>query len=99
MTHTAMPADVDEWTHARYGPNHVPVSQDTRVGPWVNGVRFMVGDTSRGSTQNAVTSRSTRLAGGRMYTPSSKSRGRGLGQQRSLQVLMLPTACPCGVVR
>ena len=67
VAHTAMPSDVDEWTHMLHGPNNIPYSQDHRVDPWVTGLRFTVGDMMNGARQNRLATISTRLAGGRMF--------------------------------
>ena len=72
MTKTEMPDDVGEWTHMFHSPNNIPYSRDARVGPWVNGLRFMVGDEVSGGTQNNLVSRATRLAGGRMFVLGTK---------------------------
>ena len=39
-----MPDDVGEWTHAVINPQRLPISDEARLGPWVNGMRWMVGD-------------------------------------------------------
>gem|GEM_PF-3002672 len=39
-----MPEDVGEWTHGVINPQRSPVSSDARLGPWVNGMRWMIGD-------------------------------------------------------
>ena len=45
MAQTAtMPNDVGEWTHGLINEQRWPVSKDARLGPWVNGMRWMVGD-------------------------------------------------------
>ncbi len=74
MTFTEMPEDVDEWTHMLHGPTNIPYSQDHRTGPWITGLRFMVGDHEEGRRQNILASRSTRLSGGRMFVLNSKGR-------------------------
>ena len=39
-----MPDDVGEWTHGVINPQRLPISKEARLGPWVNGLRWMVGD-------------------------------------------------------
>ena len=39
-----MPQDVGEWTHGVINPQRSPISTDGRLGPWVNGIRWMIGD-------------------------------------------------------